>query len=466
MTVSGLIRRVAAVAAGIALAVGGVLAPTQARADIYTEEGTHEVNGRLWSTRCEPYSQTERCRTEIWGTTVTYRNGRFVVTNGWQFNNLTYKASPRSLWEGNLVGGNGEVGYDNVWTARDGRKWRTECDTQTTGRGGCRSYVEASVIGKTASGYEWQTKWILNNMVRFGASKPSTPPLPPATKTLKENIAAIPDPALRECVANSLRDVTTNPTGPFGPWDVNCPDSTVKSLAGLGVFPTLRGLELAESDLTDLSTLPNMAGLEWIGLGQNQLTSIVGVERAPKRVPLDLTGNHLADITPLAKLPNLETVHLAANELTEVSVLTGLGHLQELDVSLNPIEDLSPIWALDLTSLQIDVLGVADLSVLEGMASLRSLSIADTVVTDLTPLAALTSLEELMLASNPVSDLKPIADLPLTHLHLGGTDVEYVAPLAGMTTLRVLDLTGIRDQVLDLDTLDALLPDLKIYPEA
>lgn len=79
----------------------------------------------------------------------------------------------------------------------------------------------------------------------------------------------------------------------------------------------------------------------------------------------------------------------------------------------------------------------------------------------------LTSLEELSLASNPVSDLTPIADLPLTHLYLGGTDVEHVAPLAGMTTLKVLVLTGIRDRVLDLDTLDLLVAaGLEIHPAA
>lgn len=457
VSVSSLIRRVAAVAAGVALAVGGVLAPTQARADIYIDEGTHEVNGRLWNTRCEPYSKTKRCRTEIWGTTVTQVNGRFVVTNGWQFNNLTYAASPRPMWTGNPLGGNGEVGYDDFWKAKDGRKWRTVCDTPTTGRGGCRTYIEASVIASTPAGYQWQTKWILNNMVRFGTPQPSAPPAPPTTRTLRENIAAIPDAALRQCVSTALADVTTNPTGPFTPWDVNCPDAGVQSLAGLGVFPTLRGLELSHNELADLSTLPAMPGLERLMLGQNKVTSIAGIERAPKLTALDLTSNRITDVSALAKLPRLQTLWLSNNQITDVRVLAHLPNLKELGVGMNPVADLTPVWEKSLTSLHMDLLGVADLSVLKGMTSLRSLSVADNGIEDLAPLAGLTSLEELVLASNPVADLEPISGLPLKRLYLGSTAVESVAPLAGMTSLKHLDLTMISDQVTDLDALDSLV---------
>ena len=45
--------------------------------------------------------------------------------------------------------------------------------------------------------------------------------------------------------------------------------------------------------------------------------------------------------------------------------------------------------------------------------------------------------------------------------------MEHVAPLAGMTTLKVLVLTGIRDRVLDLDMLDLLVAaGLEIHPAA
>lgn len=132
--------------------------------DVYTTPGTHHVNGRDWRTTCVPYSRTKRCNTEIWATAVTPRGGKFVSRNGWVFNNLTYLPSPRSLWKGNNLGRNAE------WSA-NGRRWRTECDTATTGRNGCRSYIWSHVVvaRNTSAGYRYSMadQWVFNNIVQF-----------------------------------------------------------------------------------------------------------------------------------------------------------------------------------------------------------------------------------------------------------------------------------------------------------
>ncbi len=139
---------------------------------VYNSPGDRVVNGRNWRTTCEPYSQTTRCRALIEATTVSQVRGRFVVTNAYVFNNMTYLPSPRSLWKTNPLGGNGVFKADVRWTAADGRAWRTECDTPLTGRGGCRSFAEASVIetitrpGQSTQ-YKWTTKEIFNSMVQF-----------------------------------------------------------------------------------------------------------------------------------------------------------------------------------------------------------------------------------------------------------------------------------------------------------
>lgn len=118
---------------------------------LYVTEGQHTVSGRAWKTTCEPYSQTERCRTEIWGAVVETIGGYKVNTEGWVFNNLTYKPSKRELWLGNPLGATGS------WTDDDGRLWRTECDTANTGGGACRSYVKAKAAAPE----------VFNNLVRF-----------------------------------------------------------------------------------------------------------------------------------------------------------------------------------------------------------------------------------------------------------------------------------------------------------
>ncbi|NHB85802.1 hypothetical protein G7085_17875 [Tessaracoccus sp. HDW20] len=59
--------------------------------DVYTTPGTHTFNGRRWRTSCEPYSQTERCRTDILATAIRQRaDGTFFQETDWVFNNLTY----------------------------------------------------------------------------------------------------------------------------------------------------------------------------------------------------------------------------------------------------------------------------------------------------------------------------------------------------------------------------------------
>ena len=61
---------------------------------------------------------TERCFTYIWGTQIKQVGGRYVQSNGWVFNNLTYlPLMKRSEWKGNPLAATGS------WTAKDGRRW-------------------------------------------------------------------------------------------------------------------------------------------------------------------------------------------------------------------------------------------------------------------------------------------------------------------------------------------------------
>ncbi|MFD0865878.1 S8 family serine peptidase, partial [Tessaracoccus lubricantis] len=134
----------------------------------YTLAGTHSYNGRQWFTQCEPYSATERCRTDIWATVVVIEDGQFVRRNGWAFNNLTYlPLMTRSAWGANPLAHHDMDGFTS-----GGRQWRTECDTAQTGRGACRSYTLTTVYSATPSasgGYRFgqANAWVFNNIVMF-----------------------------------------------------------------------------------------------------------------------------------------------------------------------------------------------------------------------------------------------------------------------------------------------------------
>lgn len=160
-------RRFISILAGVAVLAGLLIAPAPQTAqalDVYITPGIHELNGRLWSTRCEKYSSTvERCRTEIQATTISYSNGRYVEHFGWAFNNLTYKPSPRAQWAGNILATPGEH-------TSAGRLWKTECDTAWTGRNACRSSILTTTYSRSGSGYSQSSTWVFNNIVRFSDS--------------------------------------------------------------------------------------------------------------------------------------------------------------------------------------------------------------------------------------------------------------------------------------------------------
>ncbi|MEO7588166.1 MAG: right-handed parallel beta-helix repeat-containing protein [Arachnia sp.] len=140
---------------------------TPTTGDLYSTPGFHDVNGRKWYTACEAYSQTTRCRTDIWSTQVEFVGGTFVSRTGWHFNNLTYLPyMTRQQWGSNPLANAGE------WTSA-GRLWRTECDTAQTGRNGCRSSIFVRGVVESRSGKDGHTtyvrvdKWVFNNIVRF-----------------------------------------------------------------------------------------------------------------------------------------------------------------------------------------------------------------------------------------------------------------------------------------------------------
>ncbi|WP_052459854.1 glycoside hydrolase family 3 N-terminal domain-containing protein [Tessaracoccus massiliensis] len=133
----------------------------------YEVPGFHNISDRRWYTACEPYSQTFRCRTDIWATVVEYKDGRFVATTGWHFNNLTYLPfMTEDEWGAN------PLANDGAFTSGD-RQWRTECHTAATGTGACRSYifVKNVVHSRQAADGAWsyylEDAWLFNNLVRF-----------------------------------------------------------------------------------------------------------------------------------------------------------------------------------------------------------------------------------------------------------------------------------------------------------
>ncbi|MDO5676128.1 MAG: CAP domain-containing protein [Propionibacteriaceae bacterium] len=134
--------------------------------EVYSKAGVFALNNRLWKVACEPYSQTQRCRTEIWATQVQTVKGKYERVTGWTFNNLTYAPMARSLW------GQNPLVVPREHTIKD-RVWKTECNTAETGTNACRSFIKTDVVSatpKAGGGYTYTVKrdeWVFNNIVRY-----------------------------------------------------------------------------------------------------------------------------------------------------------------------------------------------------------------------------------------------------------------------------------------------------------
>ncbi|RMB62472.1 septal ring lytic transglycosylase RlpA family protein [Tessaracoccus antarcticus] len=119
---------------------------------------------------------------------------------------MTYLPSGKAAWKNNPLATNKQ------WTAADGHRWKTECNTAATGKNGCRSYVLSRNVVNTGGKFVSQSAWLFNNMVQFSSkgtpAQTTIPPKAPAVanvpveKAFKTPVAAAAGGAGGTCSAS------------------------------------------------------------------------------------------------------------------------------------------------------------------------------------------------------------------------------------------------------------------------
>lgn len=99
---------------------------------------------------------------------------------------------------------------------------------------------------------------------------------------------------------------------------------TSQDFENLKYAKNLRVLDLAHSNITDISFLLPLIELRILLLGANQIT----------------------DLTPLASLKKLEYVELFKNQISTLTPLSNLTNLLDLNICFNKITDFSPLYNL------------------------------------------------------------------------------------------------------------------------
>jgi len=186
---------------------------------------------------------------------------------------------------------------------------------------------------------------------------------------------------------------------------------------------------------------------------------------------------HLTDeeIASLRYMINLTSLDLNLTNISDLTPLVGLPNLTNLTLiagSTHPDLNFMTVLAdsTSLTYLHLNLWGVEvadiDFTPLTRLSNLTYLGLimsgGGNPITDLSPLVNLTNLTFLSLPHNQISDLTPLAGLTnLTHLDFHFNQITDITPLAHLTNLTFLNLTS--NPVTDITPLSGLIHLTDLY---
>ncbi len=192
------------------------------------------------------------------------------------------------------------------------------------------------------------------------------------------------------------------------------------------------GAELFQSGVKSIEALRGLP-LRSVDLGMTEVSDISALEGMPlERVILENTP--VEDINALEGM-QLEVLYLQNTKVKDLSVLKGMP-LRELNLLSVPVDDLTSIASLPLQTLWIPRTQVTDLSPLKGK-SLVSLDVEATKVASIDALAGMSSLKRLNIANTPITDVSPLKGLKLERI-----TITPGAVTTGMEVLRDMPSLG------------------------
>ena len=177
-------------------------------------------------------------------------------------------------------------------------------------------------------------------------------------------------------------------------------------------FPALLALDLENTQVSDVSPLAVLTGLQTLVLKNTQVSDVTGLAALTGLQTLWLGDTQVSDVSALAALTGLETLSLENTQVSDVSALAALTRLQKLSLGDTQVSDVSALAALTgLQGLWLGNTPVSDVSALAALTGLQELSLENTQVSDVSALAALTGLQTLVLENTLVSDVSALSGL-------------------------------------------------------
>ena len=149
------------------------------------------------------------------------------------------------------------------------------------------------------------------------------------------------------------------------------------------------------------------------------VSDLHGIDRLTSLSVLVLWFESLVDLTPLASLPVLRELYLRGGRLADLGPLASLSTLEVLMITGGEITDLAALSGMSLRRLAILDNPRLDLTTL-GPVEVLWLTLLRCGIEDVSPLARLSSVSILDLSGNRISDVSPLLELSLQRLTLTG----------------------------------------------
>ncbi len=136
------------------------------------------------------------------------------------------------------------------------------------------------------------------------------------------------------------------------------------------------------------------------------------IEYLPALRRLFLSNTQITDLTPLAKMTGLNVLYLNSTQIADLAPIAGLTGLTTLSLRNTQITDLTPLVRLTrLTWLALTNTQIAHIGPFSRLTALKWLDLTNTRTVDLTPLSGLTGMTWLDLTNTLVADLRPLRGL-------------------------------------------------------
>jgi len=174
-----------------------------------------------------------------------------------------------------------------------------------------------------------------------------------------------------------------------------CQDEDISDISSIADLTGLEKLFLQGNNLTSLEQLSPLSNLKVISVaGNKNLRSTKGIEFVSQLEEFQSTKSAISDLTGLGQLSQLKVLGLMNNKVSDISELANLKNLEEVILNYNSVSDVSAFADLNnLVSVALTNNNIADVSAFANKPKLETFTIYSNPVVDISPMHTNTNMK-------------------------------------------------------------------------